>query len=257
MKLYKKTAVITGANSGIGKAIAYEFAREGSHVALNYIENEDEAQRIVGDIKDMTYTGQKSGSFRADISSTSELQTMVDEVVNVFGKIDILVNNAGIQTETPFIELTEEEVDRVWAVNLRGTFFCSQIVAKKMVELGVPGRIITISSVHQDIPRPLIAHYAASKGGIKMLTKVMALELARYNIAVNAIAPGAIATPMNEKVLHDPELKHNVEAKIPMNRFGGPEEVARVAVFLASEDSSYVTGATYYVDGGLSLHKHE
>ena len=182
---------------------------------------------------------------------------MVEKVMEVFGKIDILVNNAGIQTEKPFIELTEKEVDRVWAVNLRGTFFCSQFVAKKMMELGMPGKIINITSVHQDIPRPLIAHYAASKGGIKMLTKVMALELAPYNIMVNAIAPGAITTPMNEGVLNDPVLKQKVEIKIPMSRFGKPEEVARVAVFLASEDASYVTGATYYVDGGLCLCKHD
>ena len=257
MKLYDKTALITGANSGIGKAIAYEFAEEGAHVAINYIENEEEAQKIAEDIKNMKYEGQKSGYFRADISSTSELQKMIDEVVKTFGGIDILVNNAGIQTEKPFVELTEEEVDRVWAVNLKGTFFCSQFVAKKMIELRIPGKIVNISSVHQDIPRPLVAHYAASKGGIKMLTKVMALELAAYNITVNAIAPGAIATPMNEVVLNDPILKQKVEAKIPMSRFGAPEEIARVAVFLASEDASYVTGSTYYVDGGLSLHKHE
>lgn len=257
MKLHDKTALITGANSGIGKAIAYEFAKEGAHVAINYIENEKEAQKIAEDIKDMVYAGQNSGYFRADISSTSELQNMIDDIIKVFGKIDILVNNAGIQTETPFIELTEEEVDRVWAVNLRGTFFCSQFVARKMVELGIPGKIINISSVHQDIPRPLIAHYAASKGGIKMLTKVMALELAAYNITVNAIAPGAIATPMNEEVLKNPALKQKVEIKIPLSRVGEPEEVARVAVFLASEDARYVTGSTYYVDGGLSLHKHE
>lgn len=257
MKLYDKTALITGANSGIGKTIAYEFAKEGAHVAINYIEDEKEARKIAGDVKGMKYIGQKSSYFRADVSSTSEVQKMINNIINEFGKIDILVNNAGIQTEKPFIELTEEEVDRIWAVNLKGTFFCSQFVVKKMIEFGIPGRIINISSVHQDIPRPLIAHYAASKGGIKMLTKVMALELASYNIQVNAIAPGAIATPMNEKVLKDPESKLKVEAKIPMCRFGSPEEVARVAVFLASEDSSYVTGSTYYVDGGISLHKYE
>lgn len=254
--LQGKNALITGANSGIGKAIAYEFAREGCHVAINYIENEGEARKISKDIRG-NYAGQKSECFRADISSTSELHKMIDDVIDIFGRIDILVNNAGIQTEKPFVDLTEEEVDRVWAVNLRGTFFCSQFVVKKMIERGIPGKIINITSVHQDIPRPLIAHYAASKGGIKMLTKVMALELAKYNITVNAIAPGAIATPMNEKVLHDPELKKMTEAKIPMGRFGEPDEVARVAVFLASEDSSYVTGSTYYVDGGLRLHKHK
>ncbi|MBU7045734.1 MAG: glucose 1-dehydrogenase [Theionarchaea archaeon] len=257
MMLHGKTALITGANSGIGKAISYEFAKEGAHVAVNYIENEDEARKISDNITDMMYEGQKSDCFRADISSTSELQKMIDDVIKIFGSIDILVNNAGIQTEKLFIELTEEEVDRVWAVNLRGTFFCSQFVVRKMIELGIPGKIINITSVHQDIPRPLIAHYAASKGGIRMLTKVMALELASYNIMVNAIAPGAIATPMNEGVLSDPVLKKKVETKIPLSRVGESKEVARAAVFLASEDASYVTGATYYVDGGLSLHKHE
>lgn len=257
MKLHNKTALITGANSGIGKAIAYEFAKEGAHVAVNYIANENEARKIAEEIKDMMYTGQKSGYFRADISYMYEVQKMVEDIINLFGRIDILVNNAGIQTEKPFIELTEEEVDRVLSVNLKGTFFCSQFVARKMIELHIPGKIINISSVHQDIPRPLVAHYAASKGGIKMLTKVMALELAQYNISVNAIAPGAISTPMNERVLQDPELKKEVETKIPMGRFGEPEEVARVAAFLASDDASYVTGSTYYVDGGLSLYKHE
>ncbi len=255
MLLHDKTALITGANSGIGEAIAYEFAREGAHVAVNYVEHENEARKISEVITNMVYTGQKSGCFRADVSSTSELQHMIDEVVKMFGRIDILVNNAGIQTEKPFIELTEEEVDRVWAVNLRGTFFCSQFVARKMIESGIRGRIINISSVHQDIPRTKVAHYAASKGGIKMLTKVMALELAAYNITVNAIAPGAIETPMNERVLSNPESKQKVENTIPLNRFGEPEEVARVAVFLASEHADYVTGATYYVDGGLSLYK--
>lgn len=255
MKLHGKTALITGANSGIGKAIAYEFAKEGAHVAINYFENEEEARKISEDIKDMEYKGQKSGYFLADVSSTSQVQNMIDEIIKVLGRIDVLVNNAGIQTEKPFVELTEEEVDRVWAVNLKGAFFCSQFVVRKMIELGMSGKIINISSVHQDIPRPLVAHYAASKGGIRMLTKVMALELAEYNITVNAIAPGAIATPMNERVLNDPESRQEVEIKIPMRRFGNPEEVARVAVFLASEDASYVTGTTYYVDGGLSLHK--
>lgn len=255
MKLHGKTALITGANSGIGKAIAYEFAKEGAHVAINYFENKEEARKISEDIKDMEYKGQKSGYFLADVSSTSQVQNMIDEIIKVLGRIDVLVNNAGIQTEKPFVELTEEEVDRVWAVNLKGAFFCSQFVVRKMIELGMSGKIINISSVHQDIPRPLVAHYAASKGGIRMLTKVMALELAEYNITVNAIAPGAIATPMNERVLNDPESRQEVEIKIPMRRFGNPEEVARVAVFLASEDASYVTGTTYYVDGGLSLHK--
>ncbi|MGD2249334.1 MAG: glucose 1-dehydrogenase [Candidatus Methanofastidiosia archaeon] len=253
MKLHRKTALITGANSGIGKAIAYEFAKEGAHVAINYVKNKGEAQRISKDITAMMYKEQKSGYFRADISSTSEIQDMINNVITAFDKIDILVNNAGIQTEKPFVELTEEEVDRIWAVNLKGTFFCSQFVVRKMIELNIPGRIINISSVHQDIPRANIAHYAASKGGIKMLTKVMALELAPCNITVNAIAPGAIATPMNEGVLNDPVLKQKVETRIPLNRFGTPEEVARVAVFLASEDARYVTGSTYYVDGGLSL----
>ena len=253
MRLRKKIALITGGNSGIGKAIAYELANEGAQVIINYLDNRKEAEEIVSQLKDLRYNNQKSLCVCADVSSTTALRQMIDSIKEKVGNIDILVNNAGIQTEKPFVKLTEDEVNRIWAVNLKGTFFCSQFIARQMIDNCIKGKIINISSIHQTIPRHNIAHYAASKGAIRMLTKSLALELASYNINVNSIAPGAIKTPMNRVVLSNNDLIGKISKKIPMHRFGNAQEVAKVASFLASDDADYVTGATYYIDGGLSL----
>jgi glucose 1-dehydrogenase len=177
---------------------------------------------------------------------------MVAAVVGRFGRIDVLVNNAGIQTERPFLELTADEWQRVLDVNLKGAFLCSRFSAREMIK-GGGGKIINISSIHQAVPRLNRAHYDASKAGLWMLTREMALELAKYNINVNCVAPGAIATPMNRDLLDSPEKMARVVAMIPRGRIGTPEDVARAVLFLASEDADYVTGSVIYVDGGLSL----
>lgn len=248
MKLENKISLITGAGQGIGKAIALAFAGEGSSVVVNDITLET-ARRVAQEIVDR---GGKALPIRADVSQRHEVSGMIKEVIGNFGKIDILVNNAGVQTETPFLDLSEEEWDRVIDVNLKGTFLCSQLVAREMVKQG-GGKIINISSIHQFLPRRNIAHYAASKGGIMMLTKVMALELAKHKINVNCIAPGAIDTAMNKAVLKQPQKVDELNSKIPQGRIAEPEEVGKVAVYLASNDADYITGSTIYVDGGLSL----
>nr|VFK27618.1 MAG: glucose 1-dehydrogenase [Candidatus Kentron sp. MB]VFK74358.1 MAG: glucose 1-dehydrogenase [Candidatus Kentron sp. MB] len=218
-----KTALCLHASKVQGKAsLAYEFADGGAQVAINYIENQEKARSITDHIRNLRYSGQKAECFHADISRKDDLESMIEAIKEIFGKIDILVNNAevnnagvnnvGIQTEKPFIDLTEPEIDAVFSVNMKGTFLCSQLVAKDMIQNGSE-KIINISSIHQDRPRPCIAHYAMSKGGVNMLTKAMALELAQYNINVNAIAPGAIETPMNHNALSHPEIKNKIIEK--------------------------------------------
>jgi len=248
MRLRNKVSLITGAGQGIGKAIALAFASEGSTVVVNDI-NLETACATAQEIMSM---GGKALPLRADISKKDEVSGMIQELIRNFGRIDILVNNAGVQTETPFLNLSEQEWDRIIDVNLKGTFLCSQLVAREMVKQG-GGKIINISSVHQSLPRSNIAHYAASKGGMLMLTKVMALELAKYKINVTCIAPGAVATAMNQAVLDSPQSLAELNAEIPWGRIAEPREIAQSAVYLASDDGDYVTGSTLYIDGGLTL----
>jgi glucose 1-dehydrogenase len=177
---------------------------------------------------------------------------MVAETVSRFGRLDIVVNNAGIEIKKPFLDVTDEEWNRVIAVDLYGVFLVSQAAARQMVRQGQGGKIVNISSVHEDIPFPQYTPYCAAKGGVRMMMRNLAVELAPQRINVNNIAPGAIATPINQAVLDDPRARENATSEIPWGRFGRPEEVAAVAVFLASDEAEYVTGSTYYVDGGLT-----
>jgi glucose 1-dehydrogenase len=248
LKFKDKITLITGAGQGIGKAIALAFAKEGSFVAVNDIDI-NKAIEVANEINN---SSGNAISVKADVSKSNDVQNMVKEIINNFGRIDILVNNAGIQTVAPFLELTEEEWDEIFKVNLKGTFLCSQMVAKEMIKFE-KGKIINISSIHYSIPRFNKAHYDASKAGIEMLTKDMALELAKYKINVNCIAPGAIATPMNEDILNSPVKLAEINTKIPWKRMGKPDDISKVATFLASDDADYITGATICIDGGLSL----
>lgn len=177
---------------------------------------------------------------------------MISQIAEKLGRLDIVVNNAGIEIQKPFLEITDDEWNKVISVNLYGSFLVSQIAARQMVKQGEGGKLIFISSVHEDIPFVGYTAYCASKGGIRMMMRNLAMELAPHKINVNNIAPGAIATPINQKVLENPEDKKNALSEIPWGRFGKPEEVASVALFLASRESEYVTGSTYYVDGGLT-----
>ena len=248
MRLFNKVSLVTGAGKGIGRSIALTFAKEGSCVVVNDI-NLDDANAVAEEI---ITGGGKAISIKADVSQSTEVNGMVKQALKNFGNIDILVNNAGIQTVNPFLDLSEEEWYRVIDVNLNGTFFCSQIIAREMVKRG-KGKIINISSIHQSAPRFNKIHYDVSKAGIAMLTKDMALELSKYKINVNSVAPGAIMTPMNEDILESPKKMAEVESKIPWKRMGKPEEVAQAVLYLASDESNYVTGITINVDGGSSL----
>lgn len=249
MKLEDKVSLVTGAGQGIGKAIAMAFANEGSKVVVND-SNLETAQATTKEIEKM---GGEALAIKADVSQKEAVKRMFQELLGKFGRIDILVNNAGVQTETPFLSLSEEEWDRIINVNLKGTFLCSQLAAQAMVKQKGSGKIINISSVHQFLPRTNIAHYAASKGGIMMLTKVIALELAHYKINVNCIAPGVVATAMNEVIVKSPQKRKETSSNIPLGKIAEPEEIAQTTVFLASDDSNYITGTTIYADGGLTL----
>lgn len=248
MKLQHKVTLITGAGQGIGKAIAFAFAKEGSTVAVNDIKGEM-AQAVTEEI---IGKGGQAIAIKGDISKREEVQNMIQKTIRTFERIDILVNNAGVQTETAFLDLSEEEWDKIINTNLKGTFLCSQLAAREMIKQQA-GKIINISSVHQFMPRVNIAHYAASKGGIMMLTRVMALELAKYKINVNCIAPGATATAMNVRVLNSPEELGEMNSSIPWGRMAQPEEIAYAALYLASEDADYITGSSFYLDGGITL----
>ena len=249
MRLKDKVALITGASSGIGKGIAERFAKEGAHVAVNYLPRgtiQKDAEAVVAALHT---PGMAVG---ADVSQRAEVERMVADVVARFGRLDIVVNNAGIEIKKPFLEVGDDEWNKVIAVNLYGSFVVAQSGARQMVKQGQGGKLIFVSSVHEDIPFPEFTAYCASKGGIRMMMRNLAMELAPHKINCNNIAPGAIATPINQSVLDDPEASKNAISEIPWGRFGTPAEVASVAVFLASADSEYVTGSTYYVDGGLT-----
>jgi glucose 1-dehydrogenase len=249
MRLKDKVALVTGANSGIGQAIATRFAAEGAHVAVNHLPGGHRAEDAAAEIAAFGTAGM---AVSGDVSKREDVERMVAEVVRRFGRLDIAVNNAGIEIKKPFLEVTDEEWNRVISVNLFGVFLVSQIAARQMAKQGQGGKLVNVSSVHEDIPFPEYTAYCAAKGGVRMLMRNLAMELAPFKINVNNIAPGAIATPINQAVLDDPVASKNAVSEIPWGRFGKPEEVAAVAVFLASDEASYVTGSTYYVDGGLT-----
>ncbi len=250
MRLQDKVALITGASSGIGKAIAKRFASEGARIVVNYRPGspaDGEAAQA-----EAASFGPASIAVAADVSKREDVERMIEEIIKQFGRIDIAINNAGIEIRKAFLEVTDEEWNKVIAVNLYGSYLVSQVAARQMVKQGQGGKLINISSVHEDIPFPEYTAYCASKGGVRMMMRNLAIELAPHKINVNNIAPGAIATPINQAVLDDPRAMKNAISEIPWGRFGRPEEVASVAVFLASNEAEYVTGSTYYIDGGLT-----
>ena len=250
-----KIAVVTGSSKGIGRAIALAFARskEYSGIVVNGRKKE-EAEKVVKEIQEL---GNKCDPIAiiADISNENDCIKMIDETIKRYGRIDVLVNNAGIQHEVPFAETTVEEWYKIIAVDLTGAFVCSREAVKHMQNQNPKGGcIVNISSVHQIIPKPFYVPYATSKAGIEMMTKTMALELALDNIRANVVAPGAIATDMNIELEEDRQKQETVLHRIPMRKIGSPEEVANVVEFLASDKASYVTGATFFVDGGMTLY---
>ncbi|MGH7860960.1 MAG: SDR family NAD(P)-dependent oxidoreductase, partial [Candidatus Dormibacteraceae bacterium] len=196
----------------------------------------------------------RSIAVQADVSKLDDVRRLVGETASQLGRLDILVNNAGIEIEQPFLGVTEESYDRVLAVNLKGAFFCAQLAAQQMVRQAQGGRIVTISSVHEDLPMPGNSPYCASKGGMRMMMRTICLELAEHQITVNDVGPGAIATPINRQTLQSPRLRSERLAEIPLTRVGTPEDVASVVAYLVSPEASYITGSTYFVDGGLMRH---
>lgn len=250
MRLKDKVMLVTGASSGIGKTMAARFAAEGANVAFNY--RAGGKLDAKGAAKIAAELGSKVIPVEGDISQRKDAERMVAETVEKFGRLDIAISNAGIEFHEPFLEVTDDHWNKVMAVNLYGAFAFTQAAARQMVKQGGGGRIIFTSSVHEDIPLAGLAPYCASKGALRMLMRNMAIELAQYKILVNNIAPGAIATPINEEVLDNPEELKKATSGIPLQRYGTSDEVAAVAVFLASDESSYVTGSTYFVDGGMT-----
>ncbi|HXE55256.1 MAG TPA: glucose 1-dehydrogenase [Tepidisphaeraceae bacterium] len=249
MRLKDRVALVTGANSGIGRAIAERFAAEGAHVAVNYRANAGHEPEVEAMLRSFPTEGMGAPG---DVSRRADAERMVQLTVEKFGRIDIAVNNAGTESKKPFLDLTDDDWNRVLSVNLYGAFVVAQAAARQMVKQGGGGKLVFISSIHEDVPFPQFTPYCVSKGGMRMLMRNLALELAPQKINCNNIAPGAIATPINQKVLDDPQQKKNAIGEIPWGRFGKPEEVASVAVFLASGESDYVTGSTYYIDGGMT-----
>jgi glucose 1-dehydrogenase len=249
-----RVAIVTGSSSGIGQGIAKRLAADGAKVVVNYSGNPEGAQQTLKMVED---TGSQGIAVKANVSNVSEAQALVDEAWKKFGSAEILVNNAGVETKTSFLETKEEDYDRILGVNLKGPFFMTQAFVRKLAAQKKPGRIVNISSVHEDMAFPGFATYCASKGGLRMLMRDLSVELGPLGITINNIAPGAIMTPMNKALKEDEEKRKALLKQIPMNRIGTTEDVAALTSWLASDEASYVTGATYYVDGGLSRYYNE
>lgn len=248
MSLTGKAAIVTGGNSGIGRAIALELAKQGAKVVINYVVNPAAAEEME---KQIVASGGQAIGVKADVSKVVELQAMVDACVKAFGRLDILVNNAGVETRTSVLDTTEEQYDRVLDINLKSAFFATQIAARQMIKQGGGGRIINITSVHEDWPMPGNTAYCLSKGGMRMLTRTAGVELARHNILIVGVGPGAVATPINTATMQDPALLKKLNDAIPVGRMAQPEEIASVVSFLADAGASYMTATTVFADGGL------
>ena len=250
-RLRDKVAIVTGAGTGIGRAIAQAFAREGAAVAVDYVVRPDAAEQVAHVIE---RAGGTALAIQANVTKRDDVRRLVQETVARFGRLDILVNNAGVETKYAFLDLPQGEWEHQLAVDLTGPFMGAQEAARVMVERGIHGHIINISSVHEDVPMPQNAAYCAAKGGLRMLMRTIADELAAHQITVNNIAPGAIDTPMDAALKEHPDQMRALLAEIPLGRMGQPEEVAELAVYLASDAAAYCTGSTYVIDGGLMRH---
>jgi glucose 1-dehydrogenase len=248
MSLKNKVAIVTGGNSGIGQAIVVELARQGAGIVIDYVVHPEATVALEQEIAKL---GDQSIGVDADVSKPADLQKLVDAAVGKFGRLDIMVNNAGIETRTSVLNTTEDQYDRVMSINLKSAFFGTQIAAKQMIKQGGGGRIINITSVHEDWPMPGNTPYCLSKGGMRMLTRTAGVELAPHNILVVGVGPGAVATAINLSTMDDPAKLQRLDAAIPLGRMARPEEIASVVGFLAGDGASYLTATTIFADGGI------
>lgn len=249
--LHGKVAIITGGSSGIGAAVAERLGQEGMSVVINYHSNKDDAQKVANIVEQ---SGGKAVIYQGDISDELHANQVIETALDSFGRLDLLVNNAGIEFQKPTHEVDLAQWEQVISVNLTSFFFTAKAAINYFIKHNIKGSIINMSSVHEIIPWPTFVSYAASKGGVRMLTKSLALEYAPYGIRVNSIGPGAIETPINHEKLQDEQKRAALEKMIPMGNIGQPEEVAAAAAWLASSQASYVTGITLFIDGGMTLY---
>ena len=258
MNLEGKVALVTGSSQGIGQSIVLRLAQAGADVVINYRSHPEGAeetlakvQAIGGNCHMAKCLSAQGHTIQADLGSVTEVRQLIAESIDHFGKLDVLVNNAGIEKHAAFWDVTEADYDAVLNVNLKGVFFATQAFVQHLIATKRPGKIVNISSVHEDLPFPNFAAYCISKGGMKMLTRNLAVELGALGITINNVAPGAIETPINTKLLNNPEKLGALLNNIPLGRLGQPQDVASLVAFLASADADYITGSTFVVDGGL------
>ena len=248
MSLHGKVAIVTGGNTGIGKAVVLALAKEGATIVIDYIAEEDAEVLLEAEVRGM---GDQVAGVKADVSKIEDLKTLVDTAATTFGRLDIMVNNAGIETRTSILDTTEDQYERVMDINLKSAFFGTQLAAKQMIAQGGGGRIINMTSVHEDWPMPGNTAYCLSKGGMRMLTRTAGVELAPHGILVVGVGPGAVDTPINKSTVADPALLKKLDAAIPLGRLAEPEEIASIVAFLAGDGASYLAATTIFADGGL------
>jgi len=248
MTLDGKVAIVTGGNTGIGKSIVLALAQAGANIVIDYIANPEATEDLE---KQVAALGDVAIGVEADVSKVNDLQTLVDAAVKQFGRVDIMVNNAGVETRTSVLDTTEEQYAKVLDINLKSAFFGTQIAAKQMIAQGGGGRIINITSVHEDWPMPGNTPYCLSKGGVRMLTRTAGVELGPHGITVVGVGPGAVATPINKSTMSDPAKMKTLDAAIPLGRMAEPEEIGSVVAFLASDGAGYMTATTVFADGGI------
>ncbi len=247
-ELAGKVAIVTGGNTGIGKAVVLALAGKGAKVVIDYVANEEAEEELERQIAGL---GEKAVGIQADVSKIEDLQRMIDTAVSTYGRLDVMVNNAGIETRTSVLDTTEAQFEKVMAVNLKSAFFGTQLAAKQMIAQGGGGRIINMTSVHEDWPMPGNTAYCLSKGGMRMLTRTAGVELAPHNVLVVGVGPGAVNTPINAQTIADPAALAKLDSAIPIGRMAEPEEIASIVAFLAGDGASYLTATTIFADGGI------
>lgn len=248
MSLKSKVAIVTGGNTGIGQAIVLELARQGASIVIDYVTHPEATEALEQQVAKL---GDQCIGIDADVSKIADLQKLVDAAVSKFGRLDVMVNNAGIETRTSVLDTTEEQYDAVLDINLKSAFFGTQLAAKQMLAQGGGGRIVNVTSVHEDWPMPGNTAYCLSKGGMRMLTRTAGVELAPHDILIVGVGPGAVETPINTSTMDDPAKLKKLDSAIPIGRMAKPEEIASVVAFLAGDGASYLTATTIIADGGL------